>query len=192
MFRSTILKSILVTVLLVAIAGCSSNSSTQSNSKTVDFADAPITESTVMDELSNVNDSGYKIKLDKITSVRIIEQTGTDTPNDMAINVAFTYNAWDDTDIVETAAGSSLELFRRLFRNKDVVRVVAQAQLPQMAGDGQDAGTETVVRFTLDRTTADQFDWAELKQDVLLDHNVLFKKVDAYHIDPSLEEFISK
>ncbi len=60
-------KALFVPILILFLVGCTAD---RQATQTVDFATASITEESIRGELANASDSGYKIKLNKISSVK--------------------------------------------------------------------------------------------------------------------------
>jgi hypothetical protein len=146
-----------------------------------------ISENTVREELKDVYESGYKIKLNKVTNILVVEDAGTDTAEDKRVSVYYTFDAWDNEDIVKTAAASSLEIYKRLFSNPHVSYVTTFVQMPSL--DRKDELT-TAIKTSMSRKTADSLNFDELKENVLLNHKSFYNVVDEKSINRSLQEYV--
>lgn len=171
--------SIVVLTAALVFSGCSSEGTSKDAQNSVTFTEGEVTEDTVKAEIEGVNESGYKIKLNNISKIEVIEQykESDDLPDIFAVSVFYTFDAWDNEDVVNTSAASSLEIFRRLFAHPQVVNVAAFSE-QEFTDQYGNTESSTAVKFMMDRETADKIDWDGLKGRVLLDYKALYPLTD--------------
>jgi len=161
---------------------------TQVTAETEPFASAMVSEDAVRQELEGVIDFGYKITLDKILDIKVEDNVDPIIDGDKTVRVYYTFTAWDENDIVYTAAATSLEIFRRLFANPAITKVAACAQqeLIDVYGNTE---IETAVEFVMYRETADRLSWEGVKDNILLDYTKLFPLTE-FSIHPAIRKHL--
>lgn len=161
------------------------------------FSETEVSEESVRAELQGKTSGGYRVELDDITKVEIVEQYREEAetlspeeldalPKQYAVSVYYTYEAWDEEDTVKAAAGSSVEVFRSLFAHPQVVKVATFAQQDFTDQYGK-SEIETAVKFMMDRETADKIDWDGIKDRVLSDYKALYPLTE-YKIHPTISK----
>lgn len=180
----TWVKFALCAILLLAVFGAlpasdiQPRTDLQQNSQSI-FATKEVTEDTVRSEIEGVRESGYRIELDDISKIDVIKQVkeAENLSETYAINVFYTFEAWDNEDVMKIAAASSVELFERLFSHPQIVRVATFAEQDFTDQYGK-TNTTTAVKFIMDRDTASKIDWNGVKDTVLIDYKALFPLTD--------------
>lgn len=188
-------KAVLIPVLLAAFvyfttdtpkldntASQISNNTTQILNETLPFADSQVTRNSVRAALQNINDSGYRIKLDNIKQIEI---TGS-TP-EYAVSIRYKpKSVWDSRDGVNVAARTATEIFERLFANRSVKRV-SVFQLGDFTDTYGQTNEEVAVKVMMDRETADKINWEGFKNQVRLDYRALERVASDFNIHPALK-----
>jgi len=173
-------KVVVSVILLLAFVWALPSSDTQpktniEQANQISFASGQVTEETIRAEIERVRESGYRIELDDISKVEVIKQykESEDLPDTYAVSIFYTFDAWDNEDVINTSAASSLELFRRLFAHPQIVRVATFAEQDFTDQYGK-TETTTAVKFIMERETADKIEWNGMKDRVLSDYKALF------------------
>lgn len=188
---------IVALIVLSAIFGGGDDKKEATEAPTVVFSETEVTEESVRAELQGKTSGGYRVELDDITKVEIVEQYREEAetlspeeldtlPKQYAVSVYYTYEAWDEEDTVKAAAGSSVEVFRSLFAHPQVVKVATFAQQDFTDQYGK-SEIETAVKFMMDRETADKVDWDGIKDRVLSDYKALYPLTE-YKIHPAMSK----
>jgi len=153
------------------------------------FAQVPITEESVRAELQGKSESGYRVELDDITKIEVIEQAkdSEDQSDQYAVSVFYSFDAWDNEDVVKAASGTSVEIFKRLFTNPQVVRVGTFAEQDFTDQYGKTERT-TAVKYIMERENADKVDWDGVKNNVLSDYRALFPQTSTHTIHGAIQK----
>lgn len=176
-------------VLSLIFGGDGEKPTTDKEQSQVVFAQAPITEESVRAELQGKSESGYRVELDDITKIEVIEQAkdSEDQPDQYAVSVFYTYEAWDSEDTVKAASGTSVEIFKRLFAHPQIVRVGTFAEQDFTDQYGKTDRT-TAVKYIMERETADKVDWKGVKNNVLSDYKALFPLTSTHTIHGAIQK----
>jgi hypothetical protein len=175
-------------IVLTALFGGEGSNETTSETPEFLFSENQITEDSVRGELQGKSESGYRVELDEITKIEVTplyrEEAETLSPEEMdalpeqyAVSVFYTFDGWDNEDVMKASAGTSVEIFRRLFAHPQVVKVgtFAEQDFTDQYGKTEKS---TAVKFVMERETADKVDWDGIKDRVLSDYKALYPLTD--------------
>lgn len=176
-------------VLSLVFGGDGDKPSTEQEQTQVVFSESPVTEESVRAELQGKTDGSYRVELDDITKVEVIKQVkdSEDQPDHYAVSVFYTFDAWDNEDVVKAASGTSVEIFKMLFAHPQIVRVGTFAEQDFTDQYGKTDRT-TAVKYIMERETADKVDWDGVKNNVLTDYKALFPLTSTHTIHGSIQK----
>ena len=176
-----IVAGIIVIIVIIAVLA-------SPDEETEPFSEQAVTPQTVQAALSDV--SGTSVELgDCITDIQVLRHAGTDNPDDFIVHVYFKPESiWDEEDAVQTAVQSSIKAMEILFQNEAVAEVAMWEQLEFTDKYGS-TETETAVRITMTKTTADQVvNWETVSDLAWADYSSFFDLADLEYIHPAVAQ----